>query len=190
LPEVFEARRGTLESSVEYLDTLARNYDRLAPGLERGPCDVNAIVHQVVRNAAHDGTVIQARLSPQLPPALGDSLIIRRILENLVGNALDSVALKPEGVVTVSTEWVPGATDPGRVRISVGDTGVGMTKSELDRAFDDFYTTKAGGTGLGLSIVRRLILDLDGTLRVDTEPGKGTQVTVELPSGSPAGAGR
>ena len=56
-----------------------------------------------------------------------------------------------------------------------------MSESELNRAFDDFYTTKSGGTGLGLSIVRRLILDLDGTLRVDTQPGTGTRVVVELP---------
>ncbi|MDQ3224535.1 MAG: ATP-binding protein, partial [Gemmatimonadota bacterium] len=53
---------------------------------------------------------------------------------------------------------------------------------ELDHAFDDFYTTKAEGTGLGLSIVRRLILDLNGTLRVETEPGSGTRFVVELPA--------
>jgi signal transduction histidine kinase len=56
-----------------------------------------------------------------------------------------------------------------------------MTRAELDRAFDDFYTTKAGGTGLGLSIVRRLVLDLGGSLRIDTEPGTGTRATVEIP---------
>ena len=64
-----------------------------------------------------------------------------------------------------------------------------MNESELNRAFDDFYTTKSGGTGLGLSIVRRLILDLDGTLRVDTQPGMGTRVVVELPA-SPANESR
>jgi signal transduction histidine kinase len=59
-----------------------------------------------------------------------------------------------------------------------------MTKSELDRVFNDFYTTKPAGSGLGLSIVRRLILDLNGTLRVETEPGGGTRVMVELPTDS------
>jgi signal transduction histidine kinase len=57
-----------------------------------------------------------------------------------------------------------------------------MSREQLDRAFDGFYTTKDGGTGLGLSIVRRLVLDLGGTLRVDTGPGEGTRVTVELPA--------
>ncbi len=72
LPQVFEARRGTLDSSVEYLSTLARNYDRLAPGIERKACDVNAIVEQVVRNISHDGVGIRAELSPHQPLALAD----------------------------------------------------------------------------------------------------------------------
>ena len=180
LPQVFEARRSTLESSVEYLGTLARNYDRLAPGMERKACDVNAIVEQVVRNISHDGAGIRTQLAPQQPLALADALMVRRILENLVGNALDSLSGKPDGEVTISTERA-GGPGPERVRITVADTGVGMNESELNRAFDDFYTTKSGGTGLGLSIVRRLILDLDGTLRVDTQPGTGTRVVVELP---------
>jgi signal transduction histidine kinase len=184
LPGVFEDRRGTLDSSVEYLETLARNYDRLSPGLQRRPCDVNAIVAQVLRNLAADGTELRANLADGLPNASGDSLMLRRILENLIGNAVDSVAGRPGAAVTVSTAPVGGGEGPDRVRITVADTGPGMSRSELDRVFDDFYTTKPGGSGLGLSIVRRLILDLNGTLRVETEPGAGTRVMVELPSDS------
>ena len=187
LAGVFEARKGTLESSVEYLETLARNYDRLSPGLDRQPCDVNAIVDQVLRNTARDGTELRTSLAEGLPPAWGDTLMLRRILENLVGNAVDSVAGRPGGTVTVSTESASADGAPGGVRITVADTGPGMSRSELDRVFDDFYTTKAGGSGLGLSIVRRLILDLNGTLRVETEPGAGTRVMVELPTGPPGG---
>ncbi|HEX6435033.1 MAG TPA: HAMP domain-containing sensor histidine kinase, partial [Gemmatimonadales bacterium] len=186
LSQVFTARRATLESSVEYLDTLARNYDRLSPGLERRPCDINTIVEQVVRNASGDGTGLRIQLDRQLPSALGDGLMIRRILENLVGNALDSIAGTPGASVTVSTEQSPNGAAAHSVRIIVADTGPGMTQSELDRAFDDFYTTKAGGSGLGLSIVRRLIMDLNGSLRVETAPGAGTRVVVELP-GAPTG---
>jgi two-component system sensor histidine kinase HydH len=63
-----------------------------------------------------------------------------------------------------------------------------MSRKELDHAFDDFYTTKAGGTGLGLSIVRRLVLDLNGSLRVETEPGAGTSFVIELPAAPPSRA--
>ena len=178
LADIYQSRRGTLESSVEYLDTLARNYDRLSPGLEPGPCDVNEIVEQVVRSSSRDGAALQRRLADQLPPVMGDRLMVRRILENVIGNALDSTAGRAGGAVTVSTE---GAGSE-RIRIVVADTGPGMTEAELQRAFDDFYTTKPGGTGLGLSIVRRLIMDLNGALRVETAPGAGTRVIVELPT--------
>ncbi len=182
LAGVFEERKGTLDSSVEYLETLARNYARLSPALERVPCDINALVEQVLRNTSVNGTVLQARLSPELPRAIGDTLMIRRILENLVGNAVDSTAGHPGAKVTVTTEAVGEDGETGRVRIIIADTGPGMTRKELDHAFDDFYTTKPEGTGLGLSIVRRLILDLAGTLRVETAPGAGTSFTVELPA--------
>lgn len=182
LGAVFEERKGTLESSVEYLETLARNYARLSPTIERTPCDVNTVVEEVLRNTVADGTVLHASLTPRLPHALGDPLMLRRILENLVGNAVDSLGGRAGGAVTVTTEPAGGDGEAVGVRIVVADTGSGMSRKELDHAFDDFYTTKAEGTGLGLSIVRRLILDLNGTLRVETEPGTGTRFVVELPA--------
>ena len=181
LARVFEDRRSTLESSVEYLEGLARNYARLSPAVARQPCDVNDIVSQVLRNTANDGTGLQLNLGEQLPTIMADSLMLRRILENLVGNAVDSVTGRAGGLVTVTTEPTGDRHRATGVRITVADTGPGMTRTELDRAFDDFYTTKSGGSGLGLSIVRRLILDLNGTLRVETEPGAGTRVVFELP---------
>jgi signal transduction histidine kinase len=182
LPAVFEERRSTLDSSVEYLERLARNYARLSPTIERTPCDVNALVEEVLRNTMADARLLHTSLSQQLPSALADPVMLRRILENLVGNALDSLEGRPGGAVTVTTEHVSGDGEPPRVRISVADSGSGMTSKELDHAFDDFYTTKADGTGLGLSIVRRLILDLNGILRVETEAGSGTSFVVELPA--------
>jgi signal transduction histidine kinase len=189
LPGIFAARRATLESSVEYLDTLARNYDRLSPGAERRQCEINGIVAEVLRNTGPQDGRVRAQLADALPSVLGDGLMIRRVLENLVGNALDSVAARPEGSVTVVTEPVASSTGADRIRITVADTGAGMTREQLERAFDDFYTTKTGGTGLGLSIVRRLILDLNGTLKVETEPGVGTRVMVELPVAQQEAAG-
>jgi len=190
LAAVFEERKGTLESSVEYLETLARNYARLSPTVERAPCNVNALVEQVLRNTSVDGTVLQTNLSQAMPHAIGDSLMIRRVLENLVGNAVDSLAGRPGGgTVAVTTAIAGGVGAEQKVRITVADTGPGMSRKQLDQAFDDFYTTKAEGTGLGLSIVRRLILDLNGSLHVETEPGAGTSFVVELPAVSGGRAG-
>jgi signal transduction histidine kinase len=151
---------------------------------------VNAIVSEVLRNTASDGTGLRLNLGEQLPSVMADGLMLRRILENLVGNAVDSVTGRAGGLVTVSTEATGDRYQATGVRITVADTGPGMTRSELDRAFDDFYTTKSGGTGLGLSIVRRLALDLSGTLRVETEPGAGTRVVFELPTAAGGDAPR
>ncbi len=65
--------------------------------------------------------------------------------------------------------------------MTVADTGCGMSKADLDRAFEPFHTTKPGGTGLGLAIVRRLVQDLNGALRVESAPGKGTTFVIDFP---------
>ena len=172
LPQVFTERQRTVESSINYLETLAANYAKLSPQSERKATDVNV----VVRESIGDSSAVKARLADGLPPVSADALVLRRIVENLVSNAVDSLDGK-NGAVTVTTE-----KGKGIVRIAVSDTGKGMTKAELDRAFDDFHTTKPGGTGLGLSIVRRLVLDSNGVLKVETEPGEGSKFIVEIPS--------
>ncbi len=177
LPQVFAERQGTVESSLGYLETLAANYARLYPQVDERSTDVNAVVREALRHTAAAGDAsLRTDLLDGLPSVRADALVLRRVIENLLGNALDSLEGRP-GTVTVATELGEG----GLVRLSVSDTGRGMTKAELDRAFDDFYTTKPGGTGLGLSIVRRLVLDSNGALRVETEPGQGSRFIVELP---------
>jgi signal transduction histidine kinase len=189
LPRIFEERRATLESSLAYLDTLARNYARLSPQPETGACDVNAVVTEIVRGTDAAQVSLRAATEAALPPVSADPLVLRRILENLVGNAVDSLAGRTDGIVTVGTEAVSAPGGSAQVRLTVSDTGPGMSRTELDRAFDDFHTTKAGGTGLGLSIVRRLVLDLGGSLRIETAPGTGTRAIVELPARAPAPTG-
>jgi len=150
---------------------------------------VNAVVEEVVRGTARAHATLRAAPDPDLPSVPADPLVLRRILENLVSNAVDSVTGSPESVVTVGTERI-GSPAGEVVRLTVADTGPGMSRAELERAFDDFHTTKEGGTGLGLSIVRRLVLDLGGALRIETAPGAGTRAIVELPlDGAAPGAG-
>jgi signal transduction histidine kinase len=140
-------------------------------------------VHAVVRQVA--GGVggraeLRLELAPELPAARADPLVVRRVLENLIQNGIESLDGRPDGCVTVSTS--SRTTDGGRVQVIVADTGRGMSPAELDRAFEGFYTTKPGGTGLGLTIVRRLVQDVGGSMRVETEPGVGSRFIVELPS--------
>ena len=182
LPAVFLEREGTIEQSVAYLETLAANYAKLSPRSDRSPGDVNAIATEVVRGAPpREGVRIETNLASGLPSVRAEAVLLRRILENLVSNAVESLE-NGHGDVSVETSFVPRAGESSLVRIVVADTGKGMSERELARAFDDFFTTKAQGTGLGLSIVRRLVADLEGTLRVETGPGTGSRFTIELPA--------
>ncbi len=184
LPGVFAERRQTIDSSIAYLETLATSYQRLSRPPDRRDCDVNALIADVVRAAhGHEHVEVRTDLAANLPRVVGDPIAFRRILENLMANAVDSLQSKP-GRITVSTEEVPREGEPPAVRVAVADTGRGMAPDETGKIFNDFYTTKEGGTGLGLSIVRRLVMDLHGTLGVDSAPGKGTRITIDIPAGS------
>jgi len=181
LGPVFAERQGTLESSVVYLEGLAGNYARLYPEPAPAACDVNVLVTELVsRLGTAEPAALRLELAKALPAVHTDPLVLRRMLENLVGNALDALEGNP-GSVTISTAGVAADGRPA-VRITVADTGKGMSKQQLEKAFDGFYTTKPGGTGLGLSIVRRLVLDAGGSLRVETKPGAGSTFILELPT--------
>jgi signal transduction histidine kinase len=181
LPTVLAERRQTVDSSIAYLETLATNYERLSPTPDRRDCDLNALISEVVRGG-HDHVELRTELAANLPRVVGDPVALRRILENLTANAVDSLQGKP-GRITVSTEVTAVKGEPPAIRLTVADTGCGMSKEEAGKIFNDFYTTKAGGTGLGLSIVRRLVMDLHGTLTVESEPGAGTRMIVDMPAG-------
>jgi len=182
LATVFGERRSTLESSVGYLDALARNYARLTPSVERRAVDVNGIATEIAASTAVASTIkLRTRLADAVPRAFGDPVIVRRIIDNLVRNAIESLDAGG-GDVTIATSRAPN----GAVRIVVADTGRGMSQDELAHAFDDFFTTKPDGTGLGLSVVRRLTTDLNGSMRVESAPGQGTAFTIELPSCTPS----
>lgn len=185
LPVVFAERRTTLDSSIAYLETLATSYLRLSRPVDRRAFDPNVVIADAVGAArGHDHVAFTTDLT-SLPHVVGDPLAFRRILENLMANAVDSLQSRP-GRVTVSTQVVDrdGAELP-RVRVIVADNGHGMTADEAGRVFTDFYTTKEGGAGLGLSIVRRLVMDFGGTIAIESAPGAGTRVIIDIPANSP-----
>lgn len=175
LPTVFAERRATVESGIAYLEGLAGNYARLHPQLDIRRCDVGAIVREVAASVPA-GPADVTLATPAAPLLLRvDPLVLRRVLENLTRNAVESLG-STRGQVTLGLEAMAGG-----VRLRVADTGPGMTREQLDRAFEAFYTTKPVGTGLGLAIVRRLVADLGGALKVETAPGHGTTFVIELP---------
>lgn len=104
---------------------------------------------------------------------LADEVQIEQLLMNIILNAAH--ASGDEGVVQIGIQ--PNATS---VRLIVSDSGKGMPAEVRDRAFEPFFTTKAKGTGLGLSICRRIMEVHHGRIELQSEPGKGTTVVIEL----------
>ncbi len=111
-----------------------------------------------------------------LPKLKTDLTMLKRILLNLVTNALQ--AMPKGGKLTVTTDQNKAT---GNVKISVKDTGAGIPKEVQEKMFTPLVTTKAKGQGLGLAVVKRLIEALRGTITFETQEGKGTEFTIELP---------
>jgi signal transduction histidine kinase len=184
LETVFREREAVLDSSIGYLEGLADNYSRLYRQNPKQPCDLNAVVRDLASaRGSASGVRVNTQLASSLLPVLADPIALRRIVDNLVANAEDS--LEEGGTITLITE--PSRDEDGRSMVSlvVADTGTGISKEMQERIFDDFYTTKDRGAGLGLSIVRRMIADAGGSIRVESEVGQGAQFMVQLPAVGP-----
>jgi signal transduction histidine kinase len=178
LGEVFTERESTLQGGIGYLESLATRYARLSPPVDRQLCDVNLIIRAALAESAHDPR-LRLELSNTAPRVTADPVALRRVVENLAVNALESLD-RPNGYVIIRTSLHTTDGD-ALVSITVADTGAGIEPEKLERIFDDFYTTKERGTGLGLSIVRRLVTDMGGRIRVKSERGVGTTFRVDLP---------
>lgn len=134
--------------------------------------------------AAYNGLALRLDLPPQPLVATTDPLLLRRILTNLVGNALK---FTPRGEVTLRAGVAP-PTRPGRLTIAVIDTGPGIACTEQERVFEEFYQIDNAardrnlGLGLGLSIVQRTARLLGAGLQLQSQLGQGTTVTLDLPA--------
>ncbi|HET9929716.1 MAG TPA: ATP-binding protein [Polyangiaceae bacterium] len=163
---------------VERVGRTVSEYQRLAkvePVLRRA--SLNQVVEGVLalgRFATSPNIEVKSELSPSLPECQLDPELIAAALDNLLRNACE--ALLEGGVVTVRSERVRD-----HLALRVEDSGVGMHAREIERATDEFYTTKASGTGLGLSFAQRVARAHGGNLELSSEPGKGTSVTIFIP---------
>jgi len=141
-------------------------------------CDINSIVRstvELIRQEATDRNIEVIVLTDEnLPQVSCDFSAMKQALLNLLLNAID--ASKEGNTISLSTERTGTA-----VRLSVQDTGTGMPEDQIANIFKPFYTTKTRGSGLGLAIVDRIIKEHRGSIEVESEAGKGTRFTIELP---------
>jgi signal transduction histidine kinase len=116
---------------------------------------------------AMDNGLLVPRLEPRLPRILGDATQLRQVIHNLVQNALDAVADRPDGQVELITTTARGEHGELRaVRLTVIDNGPGFADKVLKRAFEPYVTTKTKGTGLGLAVVKKIADEHGARVRV------------------------
>jgi signal transduction histidine kinase len=196
---------GTDEEQAGYIDTALRSSERLAELLmdildlsriESSRLTLNrevfsvADMEQSIRDvftvqARDKGLRLEVRTDPRIPPyLLGDEERLRRILFNLIGNAVKFTA---QGSVTVRFDLVSAlGEEPCRIAFTVKDTGVGIPPERLKEAFEPFTQLGGGkaaraGAGLGLAIVSRLVRLMEGELSMESAPGRGTVAVATLP---------
>lgn len=136
-------------------------------------------------SARSKGLSFEAHIDPGLPRViLADPTRIRQILLNLLSNALKFTA---SGGIVLQISMLERNTGKGKLQISVADTGIGIAPQELEHVFEKFaqadgsITRRYGGTGLGLSISRHLARLMGGDLLVQSDLGKGSTFSLELP---------
>jgi nitrogen fixation/metabolism regulation signal transduction histidine kinase len=160
---------GAMKGMVDAFASYAR-----MPRAHIAPMDLNALVREVL--TLYDVNEIKPELASDLPLVAGDSTLMRQVIHNLLQNAQDALAGQSGGSIGLRTD----AADD-KVRLTITDNGAGFPDHMMVRMFEPYATTKAKGTGLGLPIVKKIVEELQGSIRVENLPGGGACVCVSLP---------
>jgi len=144
------------------------------------PTSLNELIDSILiltnKQAQEYSIDVRKRLDPDLPLIPMDPNQIRQVIMNIVLNGIESM---PDGG-TLEIKSKKGRDDQS-VLIEISDTGIGISKEELDRIFDPFFTTKTQGTGLGLAISYQLVQNHKGTIKADRNENAGLTFSVKLP---------
>ncbi len=170
----------TIVGEVDSLKALVDEFSqfaRMAPPRVT-PTDLHVILSEAL--ALYDGLLGEVRFvrcfTEKLPKVRVDAEQIRRVVINLVDNAIE--AMNRSGVITLETHHDASAS---LVRLVVTDNGPGIPAAEREKLFLPYYSTKRRGSGLGLAIVRRIVAEHGGTIEVGDNEPRGTKFTIELP---------
>ncbi len=149
---------------------------------QKRPCNVNELIQYtlslVERQSVFQNIQISKNLDVQLPIILLDGNQIQQVFMNVLLNSAD--AMPNGGCLTISSSWAPSDSF---VKVKFSDTGCGIPEENLNKIFDPFFTTKSAkkGTGLGLAVSYGIIERHRGKIEVQSEMGKGTTFTIQLP---------
>lgn len=187
--EDFKNLLTSIEESAQRCSNITRSlldFSRASKGKIQG-LSLNEVIEKTIILIEHElqlqNIVIQKELKIDLPLIKGDPQLIQQVIFNVVSNAKWSILNKPEkqtGVIVIKTD--SRAAD-NMVSLEISDTGIGISKENLEKIFDPFFTTKlvGEGTGLGLSIVYNIIKEHNGVISAESEVGKGATFRILLP---------
>src|SRR5205814_5209580 len=180
--EVFRESTNTLLAEIGNLKTIIGRFSDFSkmPTPEMQQVDLNALLKETVKlfepqlPKTGKGISVKTSFDTNLSTIEADPVLLRRVFENLLLNAVD--AMPTGGILTVLTEQLTSS-----VLVEISDTGMGIMAEEAERLFTPYYTTKKHGTGLGLAIAQSVISDHSGKISVRSKPGEGTTFRIELP---------
>jgi two-component system NtrC family sensor kinase len=149
------------------------------------PADVNQILEGALALVAQQATffnvTVEKTLAAALPPVPADKSQLQQVFLNIIINGVQ--AMQEKGTLGLTTRLADGS-----VEVLISDSGPGIPAELVDRIFDPFFTTKESGrgTGLGLSIAYGIVRKHNGSISVESAPGKGSTFVVRLPAGAGA----
>ncbi len=187
---VISSETDRMTNLVKDLLTLSRlDYAGLEMNFERFSLKdlIESVYHAMQIQAEKDGYDFACHIEEDLPDMVGDRSRIEQVIVNIVSNALKYTPAG--GMVHIDA----GAMPEHRVFVSVRDNGIGIPKEDQARLFERFYRVdkararERGGTGLGLAIAKEITTLHNGEIQVESEPNKGTRMTIILPTDLPEG---
>jgi two-component system, NtrC family, nitrogen regulation sensor histidine kinase NtrY len=170
--EILREEIGILRRLVDDFSAFAR-----LPKVEPAALDLNTLVTEAVRLQPEWQPWVTVEANPTPVPALCDPILFRRVLANLVENAVQAA----QGADKTPEIRIRVEARGDRATIAVSDNGPGVPEADRQSIFDPYVTRREGGTGLGLAIVRKIVIDHGGDVTAGASPKDGALFTVELP---------
>ncbi len=183
-PRVLDECLRTVDEQIQSLRTIAQQFSIYArhPEIRKEPTDVRRFLETVLRpysTAPPPGVSIECRFDGVRDTVAIDPAILSQALVNIVENALQ--AMPEGGRLEIRSETATIGEGKRVLNLIVSDTGVGMSREALARVFEPYFSTKGSGTGLGMAIARRAVEEHQGSIKMESAPGRGTTATITLP---------
>lgn len=167
----------TIVNQVEAMKNLVnsfRDYAKLPPP-KLATVDLNALLHEILVLYESSRVPVAVEYGEDIPQVKADASQLRQVIHNLLQNAQDAVAERPQPWVGVETR-----RDGRRVELIVRDSGSGFPPAIINRALEPYVTTKPRGSGLGLAIVRKIMDEHRGEVLISNHEGGGAEVRIRL----------